>query len=239
VKEEPDIEAELKRGVFADGAGDHVDDGAIAAMIESGALLGERERAHLASCFECREIVGQLLRERGKVVALPSRGRWVAGLAIAASIALVSIVVVLPEEKEHRGTKGIATQMSRGIALVAVDREGARRDLSEGGKVRTSERLGFIAGHPEEGASTLSILGWDGEKVHWYFPEKAGAAPYAIEGKKIGVRLPFEIELSDHATGELLVVAGFDVDPNLLARQLETGTLSNDLSVFRLKLEAE
>ena len=50
-------------------------------------------------------------------------------------------------------------------------------------------------------------------------------------------RLPFDVELSDHAPGTLLVAAGFDVDPQALAAMLERGKPEGDLILFRLTLE--
>jgi hypothetical protein len=235
VTEERDVEARLVRGVFGDEASDHLDDGVIAAWIERSEPLSDRAKLHLASCLECREIIGALLRERSKVVELPRR-RWLAGVAIAASIALVSLLMI-PDE--YRGTKGRTAELSRGVALLAIDARGARRDLEDGSVVRTTDRIGFIAGHPGESEATLTILGWDGKQVHWYYPEKAGDPPHRIASGTIGERLPFDVELSDHAPGALLVAAGFDVDPRALAGMLERGKLEGDLFLFRLTLEAK
>jgi hypothetical protein len=50
--------------------------------------------------------------------------------------------------------------------------------------------------------------------------------------------MPFDVELSDHAPGKLVVMAAFDSDPKAVAEKLKRGTRDRRTLVFDLRLEA-
>src|SRR5688572_10742490 len=116
MKDDEDLEAILRGHRFERDPmiGEHIGDEALASKIERGEPLDENQRAHLASCAECRDIAGVLMRQRApraEVVPLFKRRDTFAGIAVAASVALLSLVISMPPEDEYRG-KGGGTSMA-------------------------------------------------------------------------------------------------------------------------------
>jgi hypothetical protein len=244
MKEDAELEALLREHRFEnEPKGEHLADDALAAKIDHGEPFTELERAHLVSCRECRNIAGMLLRARpsqAEVVPLFQRRSTFAGLAaIAATMALLTWMVSLPPDDDY-GRKGSSAQLTAEVSLLATDAAGARRDLASGDRLRTTDRLGFRYGNPAGEHRTLTIVGWDGAKVHWYHPESPRDAAPAIKAgpEAIAVRMPFDVELSDHAPGKLVVMAAFDLDPKLAEEKLASKTRDRGTFFFELEVEA-
>lgn len=227
--------------------GDHLDDELLASRLEHGEALTAPEQAHLANCAECRDVAGHLLRSAPEtsavVVPLSSRRDTLAGLAVAASIAALTVLIALPPKRtDYRGIKGRAKGLTADVSLIVTSADGAKRDVFDGGEIATTERLGFRYGNPKARHRTLTIVGWDGARLHWYYPEKPEEAPPKIAGgeKALSIRMPFDVELDDHRPGELTIVAAFDADPRALAEKLKKGAVSrgDGIFVYRLKVEA-
>lgn len=235
-------------------AGVHLDDERLAAVVELRAPLRAEERTHLAACAECRAVLAEVGREQPAPVIPIFRRRpvWIAAAAAVAAVALLAINVpaLLPRDELQARGRGsnadVAEPEASGVALVAVDAAGVRRDLASGARATLSDQLGFRYGNTSGARRTLSILGWNGGHVHWYYPESAAGAPIALESGQAAraVRLPFDIALAErHVAGPLTVVAGFDLDPRSIARALESGedprALGPNVEVIELELAGE
>jgi len=168
---------------------------------------------------------------------------FAAACAVIAAIWLPGILDP-PEPIDEYAPRGVSAPgvEPAAVALLATGPDGGTRNLRGEPTVSRSERLGFRYGNPAGAHATLTILGWDGEQVHWYYPERPGGAAVRLDKgpDARGVRLPFDIALHDeHRPGALTVVAGFDLDPETLAGWLRDGRALDDerLRVFRLTLE--
>lgn len=214
-----------QNGLFEDSAGedDHLADELIARHVEQGTALSESNLAHLATCAECREVVAIALKEAD---GSDRSRRWVlrtvlASTAVAAAAAIG--FVALTGETDGYRSRGADGDLTAEVTFLAVSADGKRRELAKGDSVAKAEQLGFRYGNPEGSHSTLTILGWDGKKVHWYYPAKLGDAAQKIDGgkKAMSIRLPFDVKLDDHDAGKLWLVAAFDTKPADLAKRLE------------------
>ena len=221
----------------------HLDDLALEAKVQKGAAFDEREQQHLAECTECRAVVSALIQsreEQGAVVPLRRFRQVVAPLlALAAAIALI---VIIPRLKpEHTATlKGERAPLAAEVTLLASS-EGRRRDVRDGDPIRIDELLGFKYGNPQGDASDVTIIGWDGQSVHWYYPEAPSGSPHQLKkGPKVmSIRLPFDINLKEkHKPGPLTIAVAFDARPEEIAAQLKRGALkeTRGVKLFRLKI---
>ena len=214
----------------------HIDDAELEAQVQSGAPLTPAQRDHLSRCAECRDVLGMLSREHeheggAKVIRPAVWRKAIIPLAIAASIALI-IVIIRPTPNKVNGVKGTngtttfkgnQTALVPKLALLATSSAGERRDLQNGGTIRLDERLGFKYGNPGNQHRSITVLGWDGKNIHWYYPEREGAPAFKLERKadNLSVRLPFDIALIEkHSAGTLKIVGAFDADPAVIAKQL-------------------
>ncbi|MEQ8280684.1 MAG: hypothetical protein RMA76_39690 [Deltaproteobacteria bacterium] len=216
-----------------DAGGQHLDDARLASIADAGEALTAAELHHLARCAECREVHAAL--SQTNVVPLRRRRLWlgVAGLAAAAAI----LIVMRPAEDAGYRAKGEAQELGvASVALIATSTSGARRDLREGDTIRRGERLGFRYGNPGD-HRTLTVLGWDGDQVHWFYPERASGAPAELESGALNRRLPFDVVIDEELGAELEVVAAFDADPDTLAEQLRSGARPEGVTVFRVQVQ--
>ena len=222
----------------ARSTGEHLDDELIERTLSTGRAWTASQVAHLATCAECRDVVALAARSgapSGTSLAAGSTP-WRPLLAWLGAAAAASMVVVAgtrlglapalaPEgyaPKGHDQSGDLAPE----VTFLATSAEGRRRDLREGDAVGLDERLGFKYGDPSGGHLTLTILGWDGARVHWYYPERAGAEPVALARRAgaLAVRLPEDIALGHaHRPGPLTIAAAFDAEPSELAASLRSG----------------
>ncbi|MBI2378966.1 MAG: hypothetical protein HYV07_33535 [Deltaproteobacteria bacterium] len=124
------------------------------------------------------------------------------------------------------------------VLLLAVGDNGLR-DLRDQGTIRLDEKIGFVYSNPAGRYSKLTILGWDGEEVHWYYPDSPGQPGESIKGGAAAnaVRLPFDIALGEaHHTGRLTIAAAFDLAPDVLSRGLVSGKLEDLAGVLLFRI---
>ncbi|MBI4822170.1 MAG: hypothetical protein HY791_38280 [Deltaproteobacteria bacterium] len=218
----------------------HISDEVLAAAADRGRVLSGEQVTHLSACGECRAALAAA-SGRGTVTELGSRRGPLVALAAAASIAFfVGVRTEVPADRSEPRSKGAAVSGEAEVKLLAISERGAR-DLADGGFIRLDERIGFVYGNPEGRHSRLSILGWDGEEIHWYYPELSGQPGVTIERGPAArsVRLPFDIALGEaHRRGKLTVAAAFDLAPDALAMKLRAGGQIDlpSVSVFRLSV---
>ncbi len=240
--------ADSASDLFRDGDGAHLDDALIEARVSAGEGFGPAELAHLAACTECRTVLAlaaQATAEPGEVLPFTApaprrRGNrslgWLAAAVVVVGAGLATWRLV-PAESGYTH-KGSAGELSPEVTFLATDTNGARRDVRERGTVFLDERLGFKYGNPAGRHRTLTVLGWDGERIHWYYPEAEGGAPFQVESGAMAVRLPFDIALRpDHRPGRLTVVGAFDVDPAALAAELRSGETPRGASAVSVEIE--
>ncbi|MEQ9500203.1 MAG: hypothetical protein RIT81_25235 [Deltaproteobacteria bacterium] len=214
-----------------DAEGEHLDDARLAQIADAGEALTAEELQHLARCAECREVHAALSRSN----VVPLRRRWVslgvAGLAAAAAV----LIMLRPTEDTGYRAKGEAHELGvASVALIATSTAGARRDLREGDEIRRGERLGFRYGNPGD-HRTLTVLGWDGYKVRWFYPERASGAAAEIEPGALNRRLPFDVVIDeDFQEGPLEIRAAFDADPDAMAERMRSNARPEGVTVIRV-----
>lgn len=226
----------------------HIDDGRFARLVESRGALTRAEIRHLGRCGACRAVAGALLETVPAAVDVeaPARPPWWAPLfrplpAVLAAAAVVGVVALVGLRDDGWGTRGDKPSNFEAptITILAKSKDGWRV-TADGHRVDLGGRIGFRYGNVSGRAKTITVLGWDGRRLHWYYPEKAGAAAHSIEGGASAVnrRLPDDILLDgEHRAGPLTVAVGFDVVPDELARQLEQSKLPKNVFVRKLVLE--
>ena len=199
------------------------------ALLAEGSQAQDAEKAHLVACNECRTVLRAVIAEypTAAPAAQPTRSRWhlswvLGGLAVAG---LAVFLISRPPADPSAGyqARGNAQPEAAAFVLRATTPDGLTTELSDGDHVPLNARLGFVYGNAKGTAKTLTVLGWDGTTVHWYYPEKPGqpAPPIQAGPESRGTRLPFDVQLSpDHRAGPLTVVAAFDTDPQQLAAEL-------------------
>jgi hypothetical protein len=227
VSERDPLEARIlaaRDALPADAAGAHLDDQRIAEAIETRARLSDAEIDHLARCPDCREAWIEAARSQPiPVTVLRTWRRLLPRFAAAAAVLAAAIAggVVFQSQQFH--SRGGPTSIDAPeIALVATDAHGVERDIRSGAQLSLAERLGFRYGNPRGQHHSLAILGWDGVKVHWYYPAEPSDHGEPIHAEPGTVRLPFDIALFEqHTPGTLTIAAAFDVDPRALADALE------------------
>ncbi len=224
---------EHHEALAGDAEGEHLDDARLAQIADAGEALTAEELAHLARCAECREVHAAL--SHTNVVPLRRRRVWlaVAGLAAAAAV----LIVLRPVDDAGYRAKGEGHELGvASVALIATSTAGARRDLREGDTIRRGERLGFRYGNPGD-HRTLTVLGWDKDEVHWFYPERASGAPAEIEPGALNRRLPFDVVIDEELDGWLEVIAAFDADPDAMAERLRSGARPEGVTVFRVRVQ--
>lgn len=222
-----ELEAFVARNAYAllgDSAeAGHITDERFALLAEGGAPLTDEERAHVARCSECAAVVGELIEAHG---AAPKRRRrpahWARRGATVALIAAATAAVLVFAPRDELRSKGSSEVRSADVALLAIGPDG-KRDLRTGDTIRPGEQIGFKYGNTEGAHGTLTIAGWDGRRMHWYYPESADGAGEPIRGgaDAKSVRLPFDIKVDDdYQPGALRIVAAFDASPAEVAAAL-------------------
>ncbi|MEQ9498553.1 MAG: hypothetical protein RIT81_16880 [Deltaproteobacteria bacterium] len=199
----------------------------------------EAERAHLAACAECRAVVAAALRaEPSNVVSLASRRKRLTAITLTALGAAAAVALVLQDgaTPSYQGTKGSAVELEASVSLLVTDAGGRTRVVFDGGQLGTDERLGFRYGDPAGHHATLTIVGYDGQRVHWYYPERSGDTGFPVEAGARSVRMKEDIELDDHRPGMLRVAVAFDAAPVEVAEALAAGRTPKGATVFRLNL---
>lgn len=236
---EMDAETQLQNeAVFGDGDPAHLDDADVEARIAAGAAFTTTELEHLARCVECRTVVALVTADQQPPESLAAsplgRGLW---LAAAAVLAIGAGLAAWPALRGDDGytRKGAGAPLTAEMTLLATGPDGARRDVRDGDVVRLDDRLGFKYGNPDGRHRTLTVVGWDGQQLRWYYPASADGAPHAAE-PGLARRLPFDVKLDDHRPGTLVVVAAFDADPAKLAADLRAGRAPP--GALRLTVEA-
>ncbi len=231
-----------------DAEGPHPSDARLAEVVERKIQLRSDELSHLARCGACREVVGALLEdqpEQPRSIGL-GRVRRLVPLSFAAAAAVLVAVLIrtlttqpqLRPQFQPRGKNGSLQEVS--LTLLASDRAG-RRVLKRKDRIELGGRLGFRYGNPKGKARTLSILAWDGARLHWFYPDSADGRPYVLEfgESAVNLRLPFDIVLDENfRAGRLQVAMGFDVAPKQVAERLKSGKLKGDkITIYDLKLQ--
>jgi len=209
---------------------EHLDDETLAATVNGQHALSIDQLKHLAECSECRAVVIELGREYSqpalRLSPIKTWGRW---LWIAAPIAaaVIAMLNIDPNQSsqqdfQHRGAVGAT--MTAEVAFLVTGEDGVQRDLKAGDSVSLKARLGFRYGNPDGTHKSLTIVGWDGSRLHWYYPETPDGEALTVK-TGINHRLPFDVGLDDHTPGELTIVAAFDLTPEQLAQRVQTNAL--------------
>lgn len=195
------------------------------------------ETAHFSRCEECRAILADRAVPKSPAnVRLLYPRRLISFAAAAAAIFFGFLIFGRDPGMRSKGGEAIT---GAELTLIATSSTGVRRDLRDGGTLLLSDRLGFKYGNPDGKYKTISVLGYDGRTIHWYYPDKtSGQTSQPIEKTvAAGTRLPFDIGLADdHRPGQLRIVAAFDADPRVLAGQIERGTPPIDAQIFELEI---
>ncbi|MEQ9498056.1 MAG: hypothetical protein RIT81_14390 [Deltaproteobacteria bacterium] len=224
--------------------GPHIEDTRFAKLVDAAEVLTQREIRHLGRCGACRAVAGSLLETvpaRPEVEAEPWWSRWwrpvPLSLAAAALAGLVFVVARSPDTLQTRGneTRDFAAPT---VAILAKGADGWRV-TDDGQSVALGARLGFRYGNVAGAAKTITVLAYDGARLHWFYPEKAGEPAQALETGEdaVNVRLPYDIVLDDeHRAGELTIAIGFDVEPVELASRLKAGEIGDTRSTFVRRL---
>lgn len=207
----------------------HLDDGVLARIAEGSLRPDAQQRAHLADCRECRDVLGIAAAMAPSEVEVRRASRWkwtlFPGFAMAAVAAVAVFMVGDPTSETYRTRGGVDRYTEASVTFLRSDARG-RAVVEAGATVALDAQLGFRYGNPTGEARTLTVLGFDGETIHWYYPERAGGAPMALDRGPDAVsrRLPFDIRLQErHRAGALHLYAAFDVDPDELAAAIVRG----------------
>ncbi len=217
--------AQNAEAVFDDeGAGEHLSDEHLAALVDNQEALSPEDIAHLGRCTECATIAAELYRSRSNIVPLRPRSTWMRRVSMlaATAAAIAGVIVLAPPSDEFR-TKGTRATVHADVALLAVNSSGLR-DLRDGDSLTIGDRIAFRYGNVEGRHKNLTVLAWDGIKVRWFYPEAEGGAPIAIRSGPAArnIRLPFDIKIGgNYRAGKLIVVAAFDTPPSKLAAALK------------------
>lgn len=253
MNEEKKLEEALRDSadrVFQDDSPEHLEDRVLEAFIENQSPLSAKAQHHLSECTECRSVVAALLEARAEQSAqvIPFWRRAALPILAVAAAVLFAVVVQQPQPKvapppSGLHSKGPSPKLKAEVTMLAIQK-GQRRDIRSGDTMMLSEKIGFKYGNPLSEVQTLTLLGWDGSALHWYYPESPEGAPHRLKqgALAMGVRLPFDIHLQDkHKLGTLVVAAAFDSDPKAIAKTLRSGTLmeSKKVKLFRYSIIAK
>jgi hypothetical protein len=219
--------------------GAHVSEAFLIEALQGRKKLDEAALGHLARCSECRHVTRELALEVNEDA--PVRIRPLPIIGVLAAAAVLAVLFVSPP-REY-GEKGAPADDAASVTLLAVNKEGVEREARDGATLGLDERLGFRYGNPRGERKTLTVLGWDGRELHWYYPESPNEKPFELRSGSDArnLRLPFDIQLAEkHRAGMLRVIAAFDVDPSALARSVREDRVkeSTTVKVFRLTIAA-
>lgn len=228
-----DMHTHARAALEDEAKGPHLGDERLAQAAEGTRPLQRAERVHLSHCAECRDVLAAavLAAPRPPAQVIAPR-RWlrtaVPVLAAAAGVLfMVSRASTPPASSQYqvRGKQGGPAE-SASVTFLATDQDGRRRDLVQGATLRYGERLGFRYGNPDGAAQTVTLLGWDGQTVHWYYPNEEGGAAMKLEQgpKAQSLRLPWDDKIGpEYKAGRLSLFAAFDTDPGVLAQAIRRG----------------
>jgi hypothetical protein len=210
--------------------GEHLGDERLADLAESGGSFAPAELAHLARCEECATVAAHLYgrREAPNVVPIRPWRRHAPLIITALPIAAALVFVALTSDDLR--SKGGPPPLDADVVVLAVGPDG-HRDLTDGAAVRTGEQLGFRYGNVKGRHTTLTVVGWDGASLHWFYPDEPSGEAFEIrrDPDAQNLRLPFDIKLdADHPRGTLVVAACFDTAPKAVAETLRDGTAAGD-----------
>jgi hypothetical protein len=230
---EDNLHTQARTALESEAEPPHLDDERLAQAAEGTRPLQRAERAHLSRCAECRDVLAA-----AAVAAPPAPAqvitprRWLrvaVPLIAAAAGALFMVSKASPpsvsSEYQVRGKPGGSAEAAS-VTFLATDPDGRRRDLVAGDTVRRGERLGFRYGNPSGAAQTLTLIGWDGQTVHWYYPTEEGGPPAKLQQgpKAQSLRLPLDDTIGPgYKAGRLSLIAAFDADPKALADRVRRG----------------
>lgn len=197
----------------------------------------KEETTHFARCEECRALLADRAVSKNPANVRSLYPRRLISFAAAAA-AIFFGFLIFGRDPGMRSKGSAVASGGAELTLIATSSTGVRRDLRSGGTLQLSDSLGFKYGNPEGKYRSISVLGYDGRTIHWYYPENAENPAQAIEKTEaIGTRLPFDIGLKDdHRPGKLQVIVAFDADPRVLAAQVERGTPPIDAQIFELEI---
>ena len=209
----------------------HLDDGTLARLAEGQVRPTAAQRVHLLECLECRDVLGVAAVQVPTSVPEPRWSSWwrwalLPGLAAAAAAAFVVFAPGAERPDGFRSRGGSDRYVEASVSFLRSDATG-RAVLDPGAEVPLSAQLGFRYGNPAGEARTLTVLGFDGDKIYWYYPETADGAPVELaQGPgAVSKRLPFDIRLEErHRPGPLDLYAAFDVEPAALAAAIRSGS---------------
>ena len=216
----------------------HIPDEVLADLVAGTSKLRDEHLAHLASCQACRDVLGVELIGRSENISVLSWLRRPSAVAATTALAAsIAFAVWMDVPRDHR-SKGQAAPLSADVTIVATNAQGLERELSTGARVYLTERLGFRYGNPSGRYQTITVLGWDGQRIHWYYPAAEDEAPPAIRGgkKAMSLRLPFDVKVDDHRPGPLRIVAAFDRSPQKLASDLIRDAKLSNPGTFSIRV---
>ncbi len=239
-----DLLSERGDEIFGDDARTpHLDDQRIEGAMAAESGFTPPELSHLAACAQCRTVVAMVVSDAeveapaNNVIPL-WRNKWVApALAVAASLTVAVMWQAAEPQEPAYAYKGASVVSTAEVTYLATDTQGNRRDLRPGDTIQIGERLGFKYGDPDGTHRTLTVLAWDNQDVHWFYPDGPGKPAFTLsDDLAVGVRMPFDIELDgDFKAGELTIVAVFDLEPGAAASALRTGALE-EANTIRIKV---
>lgn len=211
------------RATLADDVSEtpHIEAEQLASVAAGRHKLDEVAMTHLASCAECRDILGHAAQLETREE--PSRAKWWWGL-IPVVAAAAAAVVLVPRDDGFT-SRGDTQALKSSVTVLITNSAGVVREAGAKDILHFGDRIGARYGNPE-GFKTLTILAWDGNKVHWLYPASPSENRLALDSGSTALsrRLPEDVVIdSDFSVGPLLVVAAFDGDAAEMADVLKQG----------------
>ncbi len=206
----------------------HIEAEQLAAAAAGRLALDETAMTHLASCGECRDILGHAAHLETNTK--PTRAKWWLGLIPVVAVAAAAIVLV-PRDDGYT-SRGDTKTLSSSVTLLITDSAGQVREAQKQDSLRYGDRIGARYGNPER-FKTLTVLAWDGKKVHWLYPASPSENRLTVEGGPAALsrRLSEDVVIdSDFSLGPLLVVVAFDGDATEMANVLEQGQTPDNMT---------
>lgn len=206
-------------------------------------------RTHLRECAECRRYYDRMVEleqaleqnepvsraQEARMLALgapvlelrarPSSWKWKA-LALAAGIAAaIALFPPFAAEDKFRSTSGESPTLASEAIFLAIKPGASPRELRDGATLFAGEHLALRYSNTTSEFQSLTVLGWDGEKVQWYYPSSESGSPQAIASGPDARAVALPLDIRVEAEGALTLVAAFDVTPRHLAEQLKNKTI--------------